>query len=35
MGSYAGFMIELIRSGQIKINPNEIIIDKPKENDND
>ena len=33
--TYAGFMVELIRSGQIKINPNEIIIDKPKVYDND
>lgn len=33
--SYAGLMVELIRSGQIKINPNEIIPDKPKVYDND
>ena len=33
--SYAGLMTELIRSGQIRINPNEIIVDKPKVYDND
>lgn len=33
--SYAGLMVELIRSGQIRINPNEIIADKPKVYDND
>lgn len=33
--SYAGLMTELLRSGQVKINPNEIIPDKPKVYDND
>lgn len=33
--TYAGLMTELIKSGQIKINPNEIIVDKPKVYDND
>lgn len=32
---YAGFMTELLKSGQVKINPNEIIADKPKVYDND
>lgn len=33
--AYAGLMIELIRSSQLKINPNEIIQDKPKVYDDD
>ena len=33
--SYAGLMVELLRSGQVKINPNEIVPDKPKIYDND
>lgn len=33
--SYSGLMVEFIRSSQVKINPNEIVVDKPKMYDDD